>query len=468
MAAGALTKCLGGARLLDMANRRGDVVGHRSSVSRRRVREGSGAWSGRILLGVLPVALLVAGLVVAAQRDEVGDGSVLAPADLRAGGWQAVGDPDLPPRVAAATAMDDDAFYVFGGHGALSDEIPLSDGARFDRVTGKWAALPDLPAGSPRVLWPDSATVGGDLFVTGTACRYSETPQECDRAGLAVYRYAPADEQWMLLPAPETATTVTGTVLGSVEEDVVIQLVEYSLESRFPALRLVMFDLSDSTWHSIPSPPSRFPVPACVLDTGEIVTLRFQFEVGGVISDEDPTHRDGARPPTDDVKHVEIGVVKFNLATKRWSELPIQGLPEASLQSPEIRCGGPGFVLLLDSSFFVARDGVATDLATSTLFRWRDLIWSGERLVSWNTGVGNLAYTPGASRAEQIADMGPVSVAYFASNEGVVAVYVGASPDWWGDRPRVFMIDATIEGTLTKPFPVPDLEPSDSSGRYDA
>jgi len=96
----------------------------------------------------------------------------------QAGGWKTL--PGLPAsgRQGLASAVVDDALYVFGG--INYEERALQDGYRLSRLADQswaWERLPDLPW---KVCFAGAATVGTEIYVFG-GCDAGEPP-------LGVYR----------------------------------------------------------------------------------------------------------------------------------------------------------------------------------------------------------------------------------------------------------------------------------------
>jgi hypothetical protein len=146
--------------------------------------------------------------------------------------WRSIASFPLEARTGATAIWTGKQLVVIGGYAPTTDSATsFEDGAAYTPSTGKWAALPPLPATPGKLAGVDAAWTGNELIVwlTSVVTTTSDSPNvtlaggasacpcKYTSTGQAGFGLAAGSSTWAALPKPPVQTEGAGTAwTGSV------------------------------------------------------------------------------------------------------------------------------------------------------------------------------------------------------------------------------------------------------------
>jgi hypothetical protein len=202
-------------------------------------------------IGVVVIAIGLAALVNALGQGpapSAGGGSgPIGSAARGPAGWVQLPDPPLSARRAATAVWVGSMVVVVGGYDAAGCplnadcalvSLPLSDGARYDAVTGTWTTIARAPL---RIGYAETVIVGGTAFFWVLAA---------EDGAPTFMAYDVVDDAWRKLPLPPTVTRVSPRLVATSDA-----VIAYPGSNELGDRIDQAYDVASGTWRELPADP---------------------------------------------------------------------------------------------------------------------------------------------------------------------------------------------------------------------
>lgn len=374
----------------------------------------------------------------------------MAAGDAR-GGWTALAEPPVEPRLGAALAADADRLLLAGGWRHESpDNLFPDDGALLNLETGEWQQI-SLP--ERRLSAVKAMAARGSFVVVAAVCVEGSDDPNCVPEADYFASFEPDSGAWRTLASAPVSAAGLEPLLWTGEEAIFVHEIPLQHRHTFWA-----YSLEANQWRELPASPLGHIDTVCATESA-VVAFSHSFELRtGETLDVDPETPGG--PAGEVVAVGEPRVAVFDSNEGSWSE---------SSSPPEQMSARTDFDFACTSDAAVVLDDENAAVLEVTTREWRTAADAPGRLALYRSGsfyVDRRLFVWGADRQGLVLDTGsgqwgsfgapPIDAAATRVPGGVV-VYVHRSPEEWGRQPRSFRYVPSAD-------PAADRFPADRTG----